>query len=40
MLGFIGDHFIVIPIGGAAIFMALMIGVTIEERLRNRHERR
>lgn len=36
MLGFFGDHFLYIPIAGAAVFMALMIGVTVEERLRSR----
>jgi len=34
MLGFIGDHFFVIPLAGAALFMIVVGFVSIEDALR------
>ena len=36
MLGFIGDHFIVLPIAAAALFMVVVSFVSIEDALRHR----
>ncbi len=36
MLGFIGDHFFYLPLAAAAVFMVLMISVSIEDALRGR----
>ena len=37
MLGFIGDHYIYLPIAGGLIFMVVMIALSIEEGLRRPH---
>lgn len=34
MLGFIGDHFFVIPIAAAMLFMAVVTFVSIEDAMR------
>jgi len=39
MLGFIGDHFFVIPLAGAALFMIVVGFVSIEDALRRHWSR-
>ena len=36
MLSFFGDHFLYIPVIGAATFMVVVMGASIEEALRRR----
>ncbi len=36
MIGFFGDHFFIIPLAGAALFMAVVGFVSIEDAFRNR----
>ncbi len=36
MIGFIGNHYLVLPIAAAALFMAVVGFVSIEDMLRHR----
>lgn len=36
MFGFLGEHYLFIPLAGAALFMVTMIGVSVEDALRRR----